>query len=115
LPNAIEVHEVYQVDETLSMKTGNLDFVGSIVIRSDVPTGYIVRAGGDIKVFGIVEAAEVHAGGSLFISEGLAGLQKGTITAGGDIHIGYINQGKAEAGDSIYVENSILHSECIAK
>lgn len=115
LPNAIEVHEVYQVDETLSMKTGNLDFVGSIVIRGDVPTGYTVRAGGDIKVFGIVEAAEVHAGGSLFISEGLAGLQKGTITAGGDIHIGYINQGKAEAGDSIYVENSILHSECIAK
>src|SRR5690625_3560288 len=111
----IQIDDVYTVDETLSMKTGNLDFVGSIVIRGDVPTGYRVKAAGDIKIHGIVEAATVISGGSIYISEGLSGLQKGYLKADKDIHIGYINQGIAEAGQSIYVENSIIHSECTAK
>src|SRR5699024_12523878 len=53
--------------------------------------------------------------GSIFISEGFAGLQKGRIQAADDIHIGYINQGFAQAGHSIHVENSIIHSTCIAR
>lgn len=111
----IQVEDVYIVNETLSMKTGNLDFVGSIVIRGDVPTGYTVKAAGDIKIHGIVEAATLIAGGSIYISEGLSGLKKGYLKAAKDIHIGYINQGIVEAGESIYIENSIIHSECTAK
>src|SRR5699024_3320140 len=30
-------------------------------------------------------------------------------------YVGYVNQGIASAGKSIYVENSIIHSECTAK
>src|SRR5690625_379798 len=114
-PNALEVQDVFYVDESLSMKDGNLDFVGSIIIKGDVPTGFTVKAGGDIKVFGLVESATLHAGGSLYISEGLSGMQNGTISANDNIHIGYINQGIAHANGSIYVENSILHSECTAR
>ncbi len=110
----ISVYPLYEVNETLSMKTGNLDFVGSIVIRGDVPTGYTVKAKGDIKIFGIVEAAHVIAGGSVYVSEGLAGLQKGMIQAGEDVHIGYINQGTVEVGNSLFVENSIIHSHITA-
>lgn len=111
----IQVDDVYTVDETLSMKTGNLNFVGSIVIKGDVPTGYTVKAAGDIKIYGIVEAANIISGGSIYISEGLSGLKKGYLKADKDIHIGYINQGITEAGQSIYVENSIIHSECTAR
>src|SRR5690625_138761 len=75
----IKVHPVYEVNESLSMKTGNLDFVGSIIIKGDVPTGYTVKAKGDIKIFGIVEAATIISDGSVFVAEGLAGLQKGNI------------------------------------
>lgn len=111
---SIEVHPVYEVNESLSMKTGNIDFVGSVVIHGDVPTGYEVKAGGDVKIYGLVEAAYIEAEGSVFISEGLAGLQKGTIKAKGDIHIGYVNQGIIQAKGSIYVEQSIVHSVCNA-
>ncbi|HLS20388.1 MAG TPA: FapA family protein [Bacillota bacterium] len=110
----IEVHPVYEINESLSMKTGNINFVGSVVIRGDVPTGYEVKAGGDVKIFGIVEAAQIEAGGSVFISEGFAGLQKGKIKASGDVHIGYINQGNVQTKGSIYVEQSIVHSVCVA-
>src|SRR5690625_1752307 len=110
----IIVHPLYEVNETLSMKTGNLDFIGSIIIKGDVPTGYTVQAKGDIKIFGIVEAATIIAGGSVYVSEGLAGLQKGFIQAGENIHIGYINQGIMQTKNSIYVENSIIHSKVTA-
>lgn len=111
----IEVHPVYEVHESLSMKTGNIDFVGTVIIRGDVPTGYEVKAGGDVKVFGLVEAAQIKAEGSVFISEGLAGLQKGTVDAKGDVHIGYVNQGNIHTEGSIYVEQSIVHSICKAE
>ncbi|WP_284139976.1 MULTISPECIES: FapA family protein [unclassified Virgibacillus] len=111
----IHVHNVYELNETITMKTGNIDFVGSIIIKGDIPSGYTVKAEGDIKVFGMVEAATVISGGSIMISEGLAGLQKGVLKAADSIHIGYINQGIVHAGKDLYVENSILHSECTAE
>lgn len=111
----LQVDDVYMVNETLSMKTGNLDFVGSIIIKGDVPTGYTVKAAGDVTIYGIVEAAQIISGGSIYISEGLSGLRKGYLKADKDIYIGYINQGIAEAGQSIYVENSIIHSQCTTK
>ena len=111
----INIHSVFEVKEALSMKTGNIDFVGSVIIYGDVPSGFTVKAEGDVKIFGIVEAATVTAGGSIYISEGFAGLLKGTITASENIYVGYVNQGIASAGKSIYVENSIIHSECTAK
>lgn len=111
----IEVHDLFVVSDTLSMETGNVDFVGSVEIHGDVPTGYTVKAGGDIRIFGLVEAATIIAGGSVYISEGFAGLQKGKINAQADVHVSYVNQGFIQANGSIYVENSILHSICSAE
>lgn len=110
----IMVNVVYEINETISLRTGNINFVGSIIIHGDVPSGYRIKAGGDIKVFGMVEAANLTAVGNIFISEGLSGMKKGMIKAGGDVHINYINQGTVQADQNIFVENSILHSTCTA-
>lgn len=112
--NSINVHSVYELNESISMKTGNIDFPGTVIIRGDVPTGFTVKATGDIKVFGLVEAATISAEGNVFVSEGLAGLKSGKIESGGNIHIGYVNQGIILAKDNVFVENSILHSICTA-
>ena len=110
----LNVFNVYEIPEDISMKTGNIDFLGNVVIKGNVPTGFSIKATGDIKVFGLVEGASLHAGGSVFVSEGLAGLKNGLIEADEDVHIGYINQGNVIAGNDIFVEHSILHSECSA-
>lgn len=111
---SINIYSVYEVDETISMRTGNVDFNGSVIIRGDVPSGFTIKATGDIKIFGLVEAANINAGGSVYVSEGLAGLKEGSIVAGENVYINYINQGIVTAGRNIHVENSILHSECSA-
>ncbi|MFA1820650.1 DUF342 domain-containing protein [Virgibacillus oceani] len=111
----IHIQPVYEVSETLSMKEGNLEFTGTIIIHGDVPSGYTVKAEGDIKVFGMVEAATIISGGSIFIAEGLAGQKNGIIQAEESIRLGYINQGEAVAGNDLYAENSIIHSICSVK
>lgn len=111
----IHVLDVYEVNESISMKIGNIDFPGTVIIRGDVPTGFTVKAAGDVKIFGLVEAATVIADGTVTVSEGIAGLRTGTIEAGEDIQIGYVNQGVLRAGNDILVENSIMHSECTAE
>ncbi|MCT2534548.1 FapA family protein [Aquibacillus koreensis] len=111
----IHVYPTYEVAGDLSLKTGNIDFVGSITIRGSVPAGYTVKAAGDIHIHGLVEAAYIEAGGSIYISEGIAGLKKGKVIAGQDVKVGYINQATVEAGQDLIVQNSIIHSHCVAQ
>lgn len=112
--NSINIYTVYELNESVSMRTGNIDFNGSVIIRGDVPSGFTIRATGDIKIFGLVESATIIAGGSVYVSEGMSGLKKGSITAGEDVYIGYINQGNVKTERNIQVEHSILHSDCSA-
>ncbi|CQR47673.1 hypothetical protein BN1058_02000 [Paraliobacillus sp. PM-2] len=111
----IHIFDTYELNADVSLQTGNLKFVGSIVIRGNVPTGYRVEAEGDIYVYGLVEGAYLEAQGNVYVSEGIAGLGKGTIISKGDVTIGYANQAAIDAGKDIMVKHSIMHSNCVAK
>lgn len=73
-----------------------------------------MKAGADITVYGMVEAARLEADGSIHISEGIAGMGKAVIKAGQHVRVGYINQAVVEAGQDLFIENSTLHSHCVA-
>ncbi|MCA0969114.1 FapA family protein [Halobacillus litoralis] len=111
---SLQVQPLFEVNGDLDLRTGNLDFVGSIIINGNVPTGFRVFAQGDITIYGMVEGATIVAGGSVHISEGISGLGKAVIQSGQDVRVGYINQATVEAGQDLFVENSILHSDVVA-
>ncbi|MRG85374.1 DUF342 domain-containing protein [Salinibacillus xinjiangensis] len=111
----IMVLPTYEVRETIDMKVGNVDFNGSIVVHGDVPTGFSLKAKGDITITGLVEGATIQAGGSVFIGAGISAMHKGKFVAGLDVHVKYINQGIIETGRDLFVEESILHSDCMAR
>ncbi|MFT9597130.1 FapA family protein [Mesobacillus sp.] len=111
---AISVNPVFEVRSDLDLRTGNIDFVGNIAIRGDVPSGYELKAGGDIVVDGLVEAANLHAEGNIIIKGGIAGAMKGKVSAGGSILANYLNQANVKAGQDVIVKSSILHSKLAA-
>ncbi|MCH1623758.1 FapA family protein [Fredinandcohnia quinoae] len=115
LNNNISVQPLFEVQGDLDLKTGNIDFIGNVTIRGNVPSGYTIKAGGDVSIYGLVEAAEIIAGGSIFISGGIVGSNKGRLIAKGDIVASYINQSHIEAGNNLEVSGSILHSHCTTK
>lgn len=111
---SVYVYPVFEVHGDLDLKIGNIDFTGNVVIKGNVPTGYTVKTKGDIRVHGLVEGAQLEAGGSIYILEGISGMNRGKISAGVDVQTPYINQGVVETGRSIVVQKSILHSGCKA-
>ncbi|HAQ06189.1 MAG TPA: hypothetical protein DCR24_01120 [Bacillus bacterium] len=111
---SISVNPVFEVKGDLDLKTGNIDFVGNITIKGNVPSGYELKAGGDIWVSGLVEAANLHAKGNIIVEGGITGGLKGSITAGGNVQANYLNQAIVKADQNIYVKSSILHSKVTA-
>lgn len=111
---SISVNPVFEVQGDVDLKTGNLDFVGNIVIKGNVPSGYELKAGGDILVHGMVEAATLNAAGNIIVQGGIAGAMKGSITAGGNVLANYFNQAYVKASQDVVVKTSILHSRVTA-
>lgn len=111
---SISVNPVFEVKDDLDLRTGNIDFIGNITIRGNIPSGYELKAGGDIWVYGLVEASVLKAGGNIIIQGGVAGGMKGSITAGGNVLVNYLNQAIVKAGQDVIVKTSILHSKVTA-
>ncbi|MBA4376175.1 MAG: hypothetical protein C0401_08400 [Anaerolinea sp.] len=105
------VISVYSVKHDVNFAVGNIDFVGNVQIFGDVKSGFIVKAGGDVEVFGMVESAEVHAGGNILIKNGVFGAGKCTMTAGGNILARYVENANLKAGKDVVVIDSISRSQ----
>lgn len=106
----INVFPVYEVNGDVDFNVGNINFVGTVVIRGNVHPGFQIKASGDIRVTGGVEAAELEAEGSIEISAGILGQNKGYVKAGKNIKSSFIQDGNVEAGEDIVVSQSIMHS-----
>lgn len=108
---SIAVNPVFEVKGDLDLKTGNVNFIGNVVIRGNVPTGYEVIAGGDIKIYGLVEGAQLLAKGNIVISGGITGGNRGKIVANGSIQASFLNQADLRAGQDVIIHSSSLHSK----
>lgn len=99
--------------ENVDNSTGNIDYDGSVQINGNVFTNFSVRASGDILVKGVVEGAELNAGGNIIITRGMNGMGKGTLYAGGNIVSKFLENTEARA-EGYVASESILHSKITA-
>lgn len=107
----INVFPIYEVNGDVDYNTGNIDFVGTVVIRGSVLPGFRIRAAGDIRVTGSVDGADLEAEGSIEISAGILGHNKATIRAGKRVKSSFIQDATVEAGEEVFVTQSIMHSQ----
>lgn len=105
-----DVYEVKDVDPS----TGNIDYEGDILIMGNVTAGFSVKSSGNIEIRGVVEGANVEAAGNITIAKGMNGMSKGSLKAGGNICVKFLENASVFAGGYVYTE-TILHSEVSAK
>jgi len=110
----INVFPIYEVTGDVDLSIGNIDFVGSVIVRGNVPDGYKIHADGDIKVFGNVEGAELISKGDIFIQQGIIGHNKSLVKAEGNVQAAFILDGEVYANRDILVTQSIMHSKLFA-
>lgn len=106
----INVFPVFEVNGDVDYNIGNINFVGNVVVRGSVLTGFRIKAEGDIRVTGSVDGADLEAGGSIEISAGILGGNKGMIRAGQSVKCSFIQDAVVEAGADVLVTQSIMHS-----
>ncbi len=106
--NMVFVSDVYEV-ENVDNSTGNIDCEGSVQINGNVLSNFTVNAKGNVIVSGVVEGATINAGGNIIITRGMNGMNKGILSAGGNVIAKFIENSTVEADGYVQTE-SILHS-----
>ena len=105
------VEHTYTVD-LVDASTGNIRFIGSVVVNGEVGDGFEVHAGEDLTIAMSVGHVTLSAGRDVKIA---GGVLKGSITAGRDVELKFIQDATVSAQGSIVVEDYIQNSEVIAE
>jgi uncharacterized protein (DUF342 family) len=107
----INVEPVYTVDGGVNLKSGNIEFLGTVIINGDVEDGFSVKAAGNIEVNGTVEKAELVSDGDIIITQGIAGKGEGMVRAGHSVWAKFIENAVVESGDLVVVSDGIINSQ----
>lgn len=106
----VSVLPLFEIDGDVGPKTGDVHFVGSVVVRGTVRSGFSVSAEGDVEVWESVEAATIKAGGNVRIRKGFFGGEKGVVEAEGNVIVRVVENATVKARGDILVEEAALHS-----
>jgi uncharacterized protein (DUF342 family) len=121
VPNGVIVEPIITL-KNVDLSSGNLQVAGTLNITGDVKSGMNVKATGDIIIGGVVEAAQIEAGGDLEIKGGIIGqgdtgnngdeLNSATavIQAKGSVKALYVENASVSAGVDIFVRELVMKS-----
>jgi len=107
--STVEVKELLEVKGDVDYSTGNIDFPGDVHIKGGVRPNFVVKAKGDIKVEGIVEAATIESEMGIWC-HGVKGRNKGILHANGDVRTNFLENAFIECKGTLYVRDSIVNS-----
>ena len=108
----ITVEPVKYLD-AVNVKTGDIKFVGTVVIKGSVEEGYKVEAT-NIEVNGIVDKSVLEATGNIIVRQGIFGKGEGFIKAGKSLWAKFINDTTVEVEENVIVSDSIVNSNITA-
>ena len=100
----ININEVLTVSGGVDFSTGSLEFPGDIIVYGDVLSGFVIKSGGSIVIRGIVEGAHLDAQSDIVISEGVNGMRRGTISAGGNVKCRHIQSCYVNTVGNVYAD-----------
>ncbi len=110
LNGKLNVEPVYTVPGDVNLHTGNILFLGTVIVRGNVEDGFSVKAAGNIEVTGNVGKAVLDAEGDIIVHQGILGKNEGKIRCGKNVYAKFIEHAYIEAENNVIVTDGILHS-----
>ena len=109
---SISVEPILTINGNVDYSTGNIDFLGSVIIKGNVAAGFSVKSAKDIIVEGLVEDSELIAQGQIVVTNGILGNEEfiNTIFAKESIKAQFIQHMKIKTEGFVEVPKHILHS-----
>lgn len=111
----LSVETIYRINGDVGNRTGNVTFLGSIVITGNIEDNFQVKAAGNIEVYGTVQKAIVEADGDIVIRQGITGRGEARIeSTSGNVVAKFIQNASVSTDKDIIVQEGIMHSEISA-
>jgi len=106
----VNVEPVFTVNGDVNLKTGNIIFLGTVIVSGNVEDGFSIKASGNIEIHGTVAKSELDAEGDIIINQGVNGKGGGRIQAGKSLWARFIENANIKAGDMVIVSDGIINS-----
>jgi len=110
----INIEPVYNVDNGVNLKSGNIDFRGTVMVNGDVEDGFFIKADGNIEVNGSVGKADLDAGGDIIIHQGINGKGEGRIHCAKSLWARFIQNANIQSGCMVVASDGIINSNIVA-
>ncbi len=110
LGGKINVEPIYTITGDVNLHTGNILFLGTVIVRGNVEDGFSVKAAGNIEVFGSVGKCLIDAEGDIVVHQGIAAKTEGKIRCGKSLYSKFIEHAHVDAGEYVVVTDGIVHS-----
>ncbi|WP_457572095.1 DUF342 domain-containing protein [Desulfovulcanus sp.] len=109
----IAVKTVLNVRRDVDFHTGNIYFVGDMIIHGTVRSGFEIRAN-NVRVKDLVEGARVEAGGSIVIEGGIKGNDHALIKVGENLRSSFCEKAELVVHNKLIIDGSCMHSTLYA-
>lgn len=113
----IVVETVHIVPGNVNLASGgNIDVLGSVIVKGDVEDGFSIKARGNIEVYGSVgRDCTLETEGEVYLHGGINGGERGYIRAGGRVISKFIQHARVYSGSYVIVSDGIMNSEIVAE
>lgn len=109
-PGKVSVRNIVEVPEYVDFNTGNIEVQGDVLVRKGVRDCFIIKAGGNVEVHGLVEAATIQCGRDFRASGGMAGRGSGGVEVGGNLLAKYLDSVIGRVRGDLIVQREIINS-----
>ena len=99
------VKPLLEIPGNVDYSTGNINFIGDVLIHGDVCSGFSVKAMGDIKVDGVIESCEIEAGGDLIVVKGIVGNMETIVRSQHNIYLKYLVNSIVHARQNVHTDS----------
>lgn len=109
----ISVETVMVIAGDVNTSTGNINGLGTVVIKGNVEDGFAVTAQGTIEVLGFVGKASLTSGGDIVVKQGINGGEvddSGLIIAQKSVWSSFITNATVQSGNNVIVSDGIVNS-----
>lgn len=111
--NKINVVPVIEIKEDVDVSTGNIEFIGDVIVRGSVQPGFEIKAEGNVEIYGTISGGTVE-GRNVIIKMGIQGMHRGYVRAKENVVAKFIENATLHAGQDVIVSDVILNSRISA-
>ncbi|NDV19096.1 DUF342 domain-containing protein [Pseudodesulfovibrio sp. JC047] len=109
----IVVRETLTIHSDVDYHTGNVNFIGKIVVEGSIRTGFSARAV-SMSIEGQIEGAQVEAVRTIHCMGGVKGGKAAQLEAGRDLKLAYCEYATLVAHNDILIKGAAMHSTIYA-